>query len=149
MEVPFTPYEVDYYDVVVVYFSADYNGTTDYNRFEYVYVDADGNRINKRDTVTTVYIYIYPTAEDLFDADCELGAFVAKSVSSDEIDERKVYKLDITDIALADDATYMVMMRGCDPDDEDSCIYGSPTEYSMKKDATDHNSGCLCPYCHH
>jgi len=35
---------------------------------------------DKRDTTTTIYIKIYPTSKDLFDADVDIGAFVAKTV---------------------------------------------------------------------
>lgn len=156
MDVPVVDYRPKAYETLVIYMSDDYVGQRKNFVYKYTNWLHDKHRwsqheereedhdsdhedhedhgrrrravggIVKRDTVTQTIIWIYPSADDLFDSGVNIGAWIANSTAPEAVsgsrltfDARKVY--------LKDDAQYYIFTRVCNPAKPMECVYGEPT----------------------
>jgi len=132
VDVPVANFAFKYYEAIVLYYSKNYMGSK--NNIVYKYTNYNGaahDWDNKRDTTTIVWIY--PSAEAMYDSGTEIGAYIAQYVPYQQLEVNTTWTLNVEELRLKDDANFILTLRVCEPN-AFNCIYGSESEIVTSKD---------------
>jgi len=162
MAIPRVAYTPKEYETVIVYMHNDYVGKRSNFVYRYTnwveethkwsqhedrvhyndhddddeHYEGDGHDHDRKKRATgdsETVVWIYPSADDLFDSEENIGGWIANSTAAADAGASSI-SFDGRQIYLHDDAVYYVYARVCNPTNPMECIYGGRTVLEVPRD---------------